>query len=371
MHQPSRRADARVRLGPGGEVHITPAGVDRTGRDAQETIDRMPAMARLWGPEATCEGVNAALTAFTGRDPRDDLGDGWRSAVHPDDLPGFAAEIARAAGRGEGWAREYRLARADGAWAWVLEQGAPRRAGGLGVLVDVTAARVRADALARELGDLSHAVSHDLRSPLLAVEGFAELLAEEAPGLDGEGAHRLSRIRAAAAEMRAMIDGLAELARVARAELVVGPVDVSALADEAVARLRAAEPGRRVDVRVQPRIAVVGDARLVRLVVDELLDNAWTFTRAAGRPRIEVRAVPGDGAPVVSVADTGVGFAAERAESLFAPFAALHPGQGSSGTGTGLAACRRAVARHGGRIWAEGAPGAGATFSFTLAAAPA
>jgi signal transduction histidine kinase len=147
-------------------------------------------------------------------------------------------------------------------------------------------------------------------------------------------------------------------------------VDVSALAAEAVARLRAAEPGRRVDVQVQPGIAVVGDARLVRLVVDELLDNAWTFTRDAEPARIEVRAVPGDGAPVVSVADTGVGFAGERADALFAPFAALHPGRGSSGTGTGLAACRRAVARHGGRIWAQGSPGAGATFSFTLAAAP-
>jgi signal transduction histidine kinase len=192
--------------------------------------------------------------------------------------------------------------------------------------VDATAVRARADALARELGDLSHAVSHDLRSPLLT------------------------------------IDGLAALARVARAEPAVARVDVSALAAEAVARLRAAEPDRQVQVRLEPGIAVEGDPQLVRLVVDELLDNAWTFSRGGETARIEVRAVPGDGGPVVSVSDNGVGFAPERAESLFAPFAALHPGRGSSGTGTGLAACRRAVALHGAGSGPRARPAPGRPF---------
>jgi signal transduction histidine kinase len=308
------------------------------------------------------------MGAFTGRDPAEEVGDGWLAPVHPDDRAACAAAIPAAVRERAAWSLGYRLRRADGTWARVLDRGAPLDgAGAVDVCLDVSAARSRIDALTRELEDLSHAVSHDLRGPLLSIDGFAELLADEAPELGEEAARRLARIRAGAAEMRAMIDGLARLARVARAEPAPEPVDVSALAGEAVARLREAEPGREVEVRVQQGIEVVGDPGLVRLVVDELLANAWTFTRAGERPVIEVRAAAAaDGAQVVSVADDGLGFAPERAEAIFAPFAALHPGEGSSGAGTGLAACRRAVALHGGRIWAEGAPGSGATVSFTL-----
>jgi signal transduction histidine kinase len=233
------------------------------------------------------------------------------------------------------------------------------------VLVD---SRAAAEAARQELETFSYSVSHDLRTPLRGVDGFSQLLLDDyGDRLDAEGADYLRRIRAAARRMSDLIDGLLELARVTRLEIARETVDVSALATSIVEELRTADPAREVTVEIVPDLRARGDQRLVRLVLQNLVGNAWKFTRRTAAARIEVGAVARGDHVAYFVRDNGAGFEMEHAERLFAPFQRLHSESEFPGTGIGLATVQRIVTRHGGRIWAEAAPGAGATFWFTLA----
>jgi signal transduction histidine kinase len=220
-------------------------------------------------------------------------------------------------------------------------------------------------AVNRELESFSHAVSHDLRAPLRAISGFGEALAtEHAAGLDPEGRLLLDRIRAAAQRMEQLVEALLRLARVARMELRDDDVDLSALAREVAAELR--DPGGAVEVVIQDGVRVRGDPSLLRDVLQNLLENALKFTRNTPAGRVELAAVDGPGGRICLVRDNGAGFDLAYASRLFTPFQRLHPPEEFEGTGLGLATVQRIVHRHGGRIWAEGAPGLGATFFFTL-----
>ena len=227
------------------------------------------------------------------------------------------------------------------------------------------------EASTRELDAFAYSVSHDLRAPLRAVAGFSELLTEDYRGkLDPTGEDYLRRVVGAAKRMSRLIDDLLMLSRATRAELAWRPVDLTALAYRTVADLQAADPARAraVEVRIAEGLRTAGDTALLELVLKNLISNAWKYTAKAEQPRIEIGAEPGnngDGA-VYFVRDNGVGFDMRYAEKLFTPFQRLHSGEEFAGSGIGLAIVGRVIARHGGRIWAHGSPGAGAVFRFEL-----
>ncbi|WAK04199.1 sensor histidine kinase [Methylobacter sp. YRD-M1] len=220
-----------------------------------------------------------------------------------------------------------------------------------------------------ELEAFSYSVSHDLRAPLRAVDGFSRILLDEyADCLDDTGRDRLRRVRAAAQHMATLIDDLLKLSRITRSELKREDINLSALANEVIEELRKQEPGRNVQCTIEPGLIVWGDARLLRIVLDNLLGNAWKFTSKRPEARIEFGRQIQNGEPVYFVRDNGAGFDMAYAEKLFGAFQRLHDTSEFPGTGIGLATSQRIIHKHGGRIWAEGAVEQGATFYFTLEA---
>lgn len=219
----------------------------------------------------------------------------------------------------------------------------------------------------RELEAFSYSVSHDLRAPLRSMDGFSQALLEEYAGtLDAQGTDYLRRIRAASQRMAQLIDDLLELARLTRSEIRREPVDLSGLARGVAADLQKAQPGRRVNFRIADGVIAEGDPRLLRVVLVNLLGNAWKFTARQPRATIEFSMNQSDGKPAYVVRDDGAGFDMAYAGRLFGAFQRLHGASEFEGTGIGLATVQRIIHRHGGRVWAEGEVGKGATFSFTL-----
>ena len=230
-------------------------------------------------------------------------------------------------------------------------------------------ARRATEAVNRELETFAYTVSHDLRAPLRAVAGFSEaLLQDHADALDTGGRDYLVLIGKSIDRMRELIDGLLRLSRVGRADLKLERIDLTQVAQEALADLQWEHPERRVDIRIEESLAAEGDVRLVRLVVQNLLENAWKYTRDAGNARIEIGASALGTQRAFFVRDNGAGFDMKHAGGLFTPFTRLHREEEFPGIGIGLATVQRIVARHGGRVWAQAAPGHGATFWFTLPA---
>jgi signal transduction histidine kinase len=219
----------------------------------------------------------------------------------------------------------------------------------------------------QELEAFSYSVAHDLRAPLRGMSGFAgALLDEHKHHLDAEAQNYLQRIHANTLMMGHLIDALLSLSRVTRSELHPQRTDLSDLARSAAAMLAAGEPERQVNVIVRDGLSAVVDRMLARTLLDNLVGNAWKFTRNVANARIEVGATEIENAPAFFVRDNGAGFDMKYANKLFAPFQRLHGTTEFPGTGIGLATCRRIVDRHRGRIWGEGQVGAGATFYFTL-----
>jgi PAS domain S-box-containing protein len=220
----------------------------------------------------------------------------------------------------------------------------------------------------RELESFAYSVSHDLRAPLRAIEGFSRMLGERhADGLDATGRDYLDRVRKGTARMGELIDALLKLARIGRAEPSVANVDLSALAEEVSAGLADAEPGRAVEIHIQPGMRAEGDRMLLQVLLENLLGNAWKFTRGRGDARVElIREAGADGRDWFVVRDNGAGFDPDYANKLFKPFQRLHSQDEFPGHGIGLASVKRIIERHGGEIEADGRPGQGASFRFTL-----
>jgi light-regulated signal transduction histidine kinase (bacteriophytochrome) len=218
-----------------------------------------------------------------------------------------------------------------------------------------------------ELEAFSYSVSHDLRAPLRAMAGFSALLQDAETGpLNEEQADCVRRVCDNAKIMRRLIEDLLALSRVARAEVARASVDLTALAHEVVAKLKLAHPDRDVDVIVQEALVADADAGLLRVVLANLLGNAWKFTSKRRRALIELGVLKEAGKPVYFIRDDGAGFDMSYAKKLFGPFQRLHSAAEFEGTGIGLATVKRVIRRHGGRVWAEGQPDRGATFYFTL-----
>ena len=221
----------------------------------------------------------------------------------------------------------------------------------------------------RELDVFAYAVSHDLRAPLRAVNGFGEILLEDySDKLDEDGRKVLSRIHTGIQRMGLLIDGIQSLSLLNRAELVHQEIDISEIAHTLSETLHKSCPERQIEWVIPDHIPVVGDPKLITVLLDNLMGNAFKFTSKLPQARIEVGVRDEDGHAVFFVSDNGVGFDMAYAENLFGPFQRLHRSDEFEGVGMGLATVRRIVHRHGGIIWAESAVGKGATFSFTLSA---
>jgi light-regulated signal transduction histidine kinase (bacteriophytochrome) len=223
----------------------------------------------------------------------------------------------------------------------------------------------------KNLEEFTYSVSHDLRAPLRGLNGYSQVLMEEYGDILGEtGRGYAMRIQAASGRLAALMDGLSSLSRVARAGMHRGPVDLSAEVTAIAGQLRSREPGRRADFVIQQGVIVHADRNLVRALLQDLLDNAWKFTALSDRARIEFgTATDGAAGTYCFVRDNGAGFDPAYAAKLFRPFQRLHTTSEFPGDGIGLAHAERVIERHGGRIWADGMIGSGATFSFTLEAA--
>ncbi len=227
----------------------------------------------------------------------------------------------------------------------------------------------------KELESFSYSVSHDLRAPLRSIEGFSQIVLEDhAEKLDEEGRDYLGRVRAASRRMALLIDDLLELSRVTRTGMRKGSVNLSALAKEVALELEKSQPKREATFVIAEGLVASGDARLLKLALENLLGNAFKFTSKEEKATIEFGAIAqgkqeegGDGGGVAYyVRDNGVGFEERYAAKLFGPFQRLHGAEEFEGTGIGLATVARIVRRHGGRVWATGEVGEGATFFFTL-----
>jgi len=349
--------------------------------------------------------VNEKLCAIVGYGYEELLASRFQDITHPDDLDADLAYVQRLiAGEISTYTMEKRYIRKDGEVIWINltasmvreADGTPRYA--ISVVEDISARKrteqalrdseesvrllaaelaqrvsdvtertAQVEAANRELEAFSYSVSHDLRSPLRAIDGFSQALLEDcAPQLDVAGRGYLVRVREATQRMGELIDGLLSLSRLTRSELHVTSVDLSALARELVDALQRSDPTRRVTFVIAPQLEAVADAGLLRVVLDNLLSNAWKYTSHQERAHIELGRAAAAGSLAYFVRDDGVGFDMAYAGKLFGAFQRLHTTDEFPGSGIGLATVQRIIHRHGGRVWAEAAVGRGATFYFTL-----
>jgi light-regulated signal transduction histidine kinase (bacteriophytochrome) len=222
-------------------------------------------------------------------------------------------------------------------------------------------------AVNKELEAFNYSVSHDLRSPLRSIDGFSQVLLEDyADELDAQGKDYLLRVRAATQNMAQLIDDLLNLSSITRSKIHRRIVNLSVLAQDVTAGLKKMEPERQVEFVISADLMVKGDERLLKIVLENLLGNAWKFTGNNPKAKIELGVTQVDGRSAYFVRDNGAGFDMAYASKLFGAFQRLHSPSEFSGNGIGLATVQRIIHRHGGQVWAEGAVGQGATFYFTL-----
>ncbi|MFM8320631.1 MAG: PAS domain S-box protein [Chloroflexota bacterium] len=314
---------------------------------------------------------------------------------HPEDLPEELAQVERLV-RGEiaFFQVEKRYIRKDGAvvWARLTASLIPDETGqafyGLSIVDDITERKTaertlrqvneeleqrvlrrtaELEAANKELESFAYSVSHDLRAPLRAIDGYGRFLELDYAGqMDNEAQLLLSNIRQSTQKMSRLIDDLLKLSRMNRVEMTIQPTDLSQIAEAVVRSLRESDPFHPVEVRIAPDLPAKADPNLVQVALDNLLRNAWKFTRNNPAATIEFGVLPDSTPAVYYVRDNGAGFPMQYADKLFLPFQRLHASDEFEGTGVGLATVKRVIQRHGGRVWAESEPGSGATFYFTL-----
>ena len=343
--------------------------------------------------EGRVAGWNAGSERITGYKASEIIGKPISRFYAPEDAAeGKPEQLLRAAivqGRveDEGW-----RVRKDGSRYWanvvitVLRDDAGRLRGFGKITRDVTERKqaeevlqkseaalrertVQLEASNKELEAFSYSVSHDLRAPLRAIDGFSQALQEDCTDrLNETGLSHLTRIRTATQRMGQLIDGLLTLSRLTRAEVRREEVNLSQEAQSIVDQLSHSDRTRQLEFVLQPDLKAFGDPRLLRVVLDNLLRNAWKFSRKRPSARIEFGVTDRDGPRAFFIRDNGAGFDMVFQGKLFGAFQRLHPVSEFEGTGIGLATVQRIIQRHGGRIWAESAPDQGATFYFTLTA---
>jgi PAS domain S-box-containing protein len=306
---------------------------------------------------------------------------------HAEDLPRHAETVGRALAEHKNYVSQFRFARPDnGAVIWLEDHGkvvcdpAGEVTGVSGIVMDITERKRAESEIAEwnrelerrvkdrteELEAFCYSVTHDLRAPLRTIAGFGELLMAKCAELKDEQVKFVQAILNAAKRMDALISDLFSLSRLSRCRMEKRSFNLSRLIGRVVAEIQKGEPKRRTEFVVAPDRTVEGDEGLLQIVLENLLGNAWKFTACRADGRIEIGVEDQEDGKVYYVRDNGAGFDMAQAKKIFRVFERLHSQAEFPGTGVGLAIVERVIARHGGRIWAEGAVNEGATFFFTL-----
>jgi len=374
------------------EVSQLNTGLEQKVAERTVALERQQALFRglaeqapqvVWtiNPDGAATYFNRAWFDLVGGKLEDWTGTQWFSVLHPEDLPDVKATWVAAKASQTPFMGIRRVLARDGSTHTMSYRASPvldeqgQVAFWVGIDADITEIKAIEAALRlsnHELEAFSYSVSHDLRSPLNTVDGFSRLLAKQLGTSAGDKvSHYLSRIQAGVAQMGQLIEDLLSLAQVSRAPLSNKSVDLSALARGIMDEWQARDPDRKAVINIEKGLKAHGDDRLVRVVMENLLGNAWKFSSHEDVTEITVgHTLDAAGLPVYFVRDNGAGFDMAYADKLFNPFQRLHAASEFPGTGIGLATSSRVIKRHGGRLWAESAPGQGATFFFTLPKTP-
>ncbi len=379
----ARLLDEVSELNAGLEQKVAERTAELTRQEAlfRALAEQAPQAVWTASPDGAATYYNRAWFELMGGQLQDWTGYQWLAFIHPEDVDAIKAGWRAARDTVSPYRGTRRLLAQDGCYhtmayrasAVLDDQG--QVAFWVGIDADVTELKAIEAALRlsnQELEAFSYSVSHDLRSPLNTIDGFSRLLAKQLPkqlsGPAGEKVtHYLTRIQAGVAQMGQLIEDLLSLSQLTRAQLRSEALDLSAMTCSTLADWQARAPERQVTVQVQPGLRAEGDGRLVKVALDNLLANAWKFTSQKTHADISVgQRCDAAGQPVFFVRDNGAGFDMAYADKLFIPFQRLHAASEFPGTGIGLAIVSRVIERHGGRLWAEAAPGSGATFFFTL-----
>ncbi len=371
------------------QVRELNAGLEQKVAERTAALTRQEAMARALADQAPqiiwhadIEGrltyVNQHWYDLMGGTRDDWQGNNWAAAVHPDDLPDVKTNWQACAKSLEPYVGMRRFLTKDGTYHTMSYRAAPvlgedgKAMFWVGIDADVSEIKAIETALRmsnQELEAFSYSVSHDLRSPLNTVDGFSRLLSKhlDASEPNEKVRHYLTRIQAGVAQMGRLIEDLLSLAQVSRTQMRQETVDLSAIAHEIADECRGRNPEREAHIEIDDGLLAQGDSRLIRVVMENLLGNAWKFTslKSCAEIRVGYKA-DSTGTPAFYVQDNGAGFDMAYADKLFNTFQRLHAVTEFPGTGIGLASVSRVIGRHRGHVWAESEPGKGATFFFTL-----
>jgi len=353
----------------------------------------------FWDVEHDLWSASPTYYTMLGYPPESGPGDraAWMARLHPDDLPVFVAKMKEVVSRNfSDYEYELRLRHADGSYRWqhVKGFGIKRDQEGkatqmLGIRMDISQRKedeeklkqlntsldqrvkdrtIQLEAANKELEAFSYSVSHDLRAPLRHIDGFLDLLrARTNATLDDKSRHYMDTISNAAKSMGTLIDDLLAFSRMNRSEMLASDIDLGFLVQEIIRECQHETKGRDISWHIGELPPVTGDAAMLRMVLVNLISNALKFTQHVEKTEIEIACQPGpEPETVVFVKDNGAGFDMRYADKLFGVFQRLHRNDEFEGTGIGLANVRRIIGRHGGRTWAEGQVGQGATFYFSL-----
>ena len=357
------------------EVRIAQRTAELSRQEAlfRALAEQAPQVVWTTDAEGAVTYINRHWYELVGGQPPEGLGADWVQRLHPDDRDATLANWYRNRDAGSPYRGVRRIRGHDGRYHTMSYRAVPvLDAGGqvsfwVGIDADITELKAYEEALKRsneELEAFSYSVSHDLRAPLQAMDGFTKLLRRELGANQGERArHYMSRIEAGVGRMSELIEDLLSLAQVSRAQMHHREVDLSAMARDLLQELQAHEPGRQVRLQVQDGLRVQADPRLIQVVMQNLLANAWKFS--SQQPSAEI-SFGCDDTGAYFVRDNGAGFDMAYAAKLFGAFQRLHTEREFPGTGIGLATVKRIIDRHQGRVWAYSGPGGGATFFFTL-----
>jgi PAS domain S-box-containing protein len=401
IYQPIRGADGRVEgiFVQGHDIteqKRAEAALRESETRFRNMADHSPVMLWVTDVQGRCTYLSRAWYDFTGREGESVLADDHLSDADPSDASRIRAILAQAHARQQSFRVEYRLRAKDGSYRWVLDSASPRASavgeflGLAGSVVDIHDQKMVEQQIRQlneelerrvaertaelseannELESFSYSVSHDLRAPLRHITGFAQLLERRAQGsLDEVSRSHLKTISDAAKEGGKLVDDLLAFSRMGRAEMKRVQTSLAELVAEARRELEADARERTVRWSIGELPEVMVDPALFRLAIKNLLSNALKYTRERADPQITVQASVEQGEIHVWVQDNGVGFDMQYVDKLFGVFQRLHSAEQFEGTGIGLANVRRIINRHGGRVWAEGRPGQGATFHFSLPA---